>query len=200
MIWLLGGYLWLYIHRPFEVWPALGTLQIERAYMLGVLLVWLVSPNKGWPSNRAHLAIAFFAFSLLLAWLASPFSDSPGCAEVVENYYKVGVFYVLLVSAVRDEEALRKLLQFYLIAVGLYTMHSLYEYVCGRYEYRMGVVRMVGVDQTYRDPNAFAAGLLVAIVMCAPFWRERPRRTPTWLIVGYVALMAGCIILTGSRT
>ena len=22
MIWLLGGYLWLYVHRPFEVWPS----------------------------------------------------------------------------------------------------------------------------------------------------------------------------------
>ncbi len=24
MIWLLGGYMWLFIHRPFEVWPWLG--------------------------------------------------------------------------------------------------------------------------------------------------------------------------------
>ena len=31
MIWMLGGYMWLFVHRPFEVWPWLGDLQIERA-------------------------------------------------------------------------------------------------------------------------------------------------------------------------
>ena len=31
MPWLLGGYMWLYLHRPFEFWPALGAMQIEHA-------------------------------------------------------------------------------------------------------------------------------------------------------------------------
>ena len=31
MIYWLGGYMWLFIHRPFEVWPALGALQVEQS-------------------------------------------------------------------------------------------------------------------------------------------------------------------------
>jgi hypothetical protein len=26
--------MWLFIHRPFEIWPVLGTTQIERVYII----------------------------------------------------------------------------------------------------------------------------------------------------------------------
>ncbi|MGH7171740.1 MAG: O-antigen ligase family protein, partial [Gemmataceae bacterium] len=72
MIWLLGGYMWLFVHRPFEVWPVLGTFQIERAYMILMLLVWLFSP-KGWVGNRMHGVTAFFSVLLFLTWMLSPY-------------------------------------------------------------------------------------------------------------------------------
>src|SRR5437763_459601 len=65
MIWLLGGYMWLFVHRPFEVWPALGSLQLERAYMFVLLLAWLLAPGKGFLPNRVHAALAFFTLVLL---------------------------------------------------------------------------------------------------------------------------------------
>ena len=34
MRWLLIGYMFLFIDRPFEVWPWLGDLHVERIYML----------------------------------------------------------------------------------------------------------------------------------------------------------------------
>src|SRR4051812_5943168 len=159
MIWLLGGYLWLYVHRPFEVWPALGNLQIERVYMLLLVVAWLVTPNKRLPGSRSHLGMAGFALAMLLTWLASPYADMPGSSELVENYFKVAVFYFLVVTTVTDEKSLRKLVALFLLAVALYASHSLWEYTHGRYEHRMGTNRMIGVDVTFRDPNAFAAGL-----------------------------------------
>ena len=54
MIYLLGGYLWLYVHRPFEVWPALGALQIERVYMIFMLVYWAAAADKpGYPTASA---------------------------------------------------------------------------------------------------------------------------------------------------
>src|SRR4051812_43320970 len=120
MIYLLGGYVWLYVHRPFEVWPALGPLQIERIYMLILVLVWLVHPGKGFVSNRIHFALALSTAALVASWLLSSYAGFPGCAEVVENYAKVAVFYVLMVTSVRDEKNLRLLLLFFLGSVGLY--------------------------------------------------------------------------------
>ena len=42
MHWLLVGYMFLFIDRPFEVWPWLGDLHVERVYMLFTLAVWAV--------------------------------------------------------------------------------------------------------------------------------------------------------------
>jgi O-antigen ligase len=199
MIWLLGGYMWLCVHRPFEVWPALGELQIQRGYMLALMLLWLVSPNKGFVPNRLHAALAAFSVALVAAWILSPYSGMPGCLEVVEEYAKVAVFYVLVVTTVRDERGLRLLLLLFLASVGLYATHSLWEYLHGRYQWRMGTSRMIGVDTTYNDPNAFASTLLYTLPFTLPFWNERPRRVSRVLMVGYVLLVLGCMLLTGSR-
>jgi O-antigen ligase len=199
MIWLLGGYMWLYVHRPFEVWTALGDVQIERGYMLLLMLLWLVWPNKGFVPNRLHAALALFSCALLATWVLSPYSAKPGCLEVVENYAKVAVFYVLVVTSVRDERGLRQLLLMFLAAVGLYVTHSLWEYLHGRVQYRMGTSRMTGVDTTYGDPNVFASTLLLTLSFLLPFWTERPRRISRLLLAGFALFLVGCLLLTGSR-
>src|SRR5262245_14892398 len=144
MIWLLGGYMWLYIHRPFEFWKVLGTLQIERVYMAGVLLFWLMHSGKRWVANRLHGVFLVFTAALLLCWFSSPFPSELG-AKVWDDHWKVGVLYVLLLSTVRDEKGLRLVLKLYLASLGLYMAHSLLEFLNGRMEYRMRTSRMIGV-------------------------------------------------------
>lgn len=199
MIWLLGGYMWLYVHRPFEIYPSLGALQIERGYMFLMLTAWLVYPNKGFSFSRMHLAIGMFLVALLGSWASSPFANKPGCWETVDNTLKVLVFYAVMVTTVRDEKGLRLLVLLFLAVTGVYMSHSFYEFMCGRYQHRMGVNRMMGVDVTYADPNAFASTLLYTLPMLVPFWNEIPRRVPRWLIIAYAGLAAYCIVRTGSR-
>src|SRR5687767_11237420 len=102
MIWLLIGYMCLFVHRPFEVWPSLGEMRLERVYVLATLPVWLLTSGKGWMPNRLHFAFFAFAGVLLLSWTASPWGDA--CLLTVENYFKLLVFYVLLVTVIRDEQ------------------------------------------------------------------------------------------------
>jgi O-antigen ligase len=199
MIWLLGGYMWLFVHRPFEVWPALGAMQIERAYMIVLILAWLVAPGKGFVLNRIHVALALFTAVLLSAWVLSPYADKPGCLDAVENYVKVSVFYFLVVTTVRDERGLRLLVLLFLASVSLYMTHSILEMLNGRYQWRMGIRRMVGVDLTFSDPNAFASTLLYTLPLTLPFWREQPRRIPRFVLVGYTLAVCFCILMTGSR-
>ena len=197
MHWVLGGYLWLYIHRPFEFWPSLGNLQFERLYMIGALLCWLFYPGKGLVLNRLHIAFALFAIALLLCWLVSPYADDG--TKTVEDFFKVAVFYVLLVTTVRDERTLRLMLLIYLAAVGLYMAHSLVEFIHGRHVFRMGIRRLIGVDSTYNDPNTFSATLLYSLPMTLPFFAEKPRGKLRMALIAYVALSLVCILLTGSR-
>jgi O-antigen ligase len=198
MIWLLGGYLWLFVHRPFEYYPVLGDLQLERGYMLLLLGCWALTPNKTWRFNRLYAAFLAFTCALLFCWLASPYRDQ--CWETVENYLKVAVFSFLLVTTVRDERGLRRIVAMYLLAVGLYMSHSMLEYVHGRIEWRQGISRMIGVDVTYRDPNAFASTLLLSLPLTLPFYGTATtfwKRLPLYLFTGLAAV---CIVLTGSRT
>ena len=199
MIWLLGGYMWLFVHRPFEVWPWLGDLQIERGYMVLMVVFWAVQPNKGFLGNRIHAALASFTLVLTAAWVASPFMGDKSCVDAVENYYKVIVFYVLVVTSVRDEAGLRTLVLMFLGAVGLYMGHSLLEYHNGRCMWRMGISRMVGVDSTYNDPNAFASTLVLALGMTLPFWAAKPSFWMRLLLLGFTGMACLCILLTGSR-
>jgi len=200
MIWLLGGYMWLFVHRPFEIWPTLADLQVERAYMLLMIAYWAVQPNKGWLPNRIHAGLVVFTLVITAAWVASPYMGLPYCATIMEDYYKVLVFYVLVVTSVRDEDGLRKLLTLYLIAVALYTGHSFWEYLHGRCQWRMGVRRMIGVDQSLGDANGFAANLDYTLPLLLPFWLSRPRWWVKTLLIGYTLLAYTCILLTGSRT
>jgi O-Antigen ligase len=198
MHWLLGFYMWLFVHRPFEYYPALGDLQIERVYMLLMILAWLVAPGKGPTLNRMHAALAAFMAAIVACWVASPWYDV--CGDIVESVAKVMVFYILFVTSVRDQVGLRRMLTAYLTATGLYMAHSILERINGRYEFRMGIERMVGVDVTYRDPNSFASTLLLALVMTLPFWARAKTLSARLPLLAFCLAACVCILLTGSRT
>jgi O-antigen ligase len=189
--------MWLFIHRPFEVWPVLGTLRIERVYMLGVIAIWLCSGPKGLLSNRLNRAFSLFAVVLVAAWLVSPYHELG--TKVVGDYFKVGIFFVLLVTTVRDERQLRTIITAFLVIMALYMLHSLREYYCGRHAWRMDTHRMIGVDATYQDPNTFAATIVYSLPMLLPFWVKDASRRTKRLVLGYLALTVTCIMLTGSR-
>ena len=199
MPYLLVGYMFLFIDRPFEVWPWLGDLRVERVYMLLTLAVWAVSPGKRWLSNPQHAAYAAFALAVASCWAISPWADAG--QPVVEDWFKVVVFYFLLVTTIHDEEGLKHIAVGFLCVMGLYLTHSLREYVGGRHTYRMGISRMIGVDTTLGDPNSFGASIVFVLPLVVAFWRAG-----VWgsagkkLLVCYVGLSSLCILLTGSRS
>jgi len=197
MLWLLIGYIWLFVHRPFEVWPWIGELRVELVYISIVGAIWACAAKKKLPSNPLHFAFAFFAMTLLVCCLLSPWSEE--CMPPLEAYCKLLVFYVLLVTTVSNEYALRKVTAGFLAAMSLYMLHSLREYLSGRAIYRMGISRMVGVDTTFGDPNAFASSILLSLVLVPALWVTCRQKRARWLLAGYTCLALVCIAFTGSR-
>ncbi|MCE5268533.1 MAG: O-antigen ligase family protein [Planctomycetaceae bacterium] len=194
MLLLLGGYLWLFLHRPFEIWHWLGDLRIERVYMIITCLYWLVLAEKGWISNRLNVALTLFWGVVLASCFFSPFDSN------VEGYLKISLLYLLLITTVRNERDLRFIIVMFLIAMGLYMGHSFREYLCGRYIFRMGIARMIGVDETYSDPNTFSASILYSLTLVYPAWDLARRPWHRRLLMAYVGLSVICILLTGSRS
>lgn len=198
MLWLLAGYIWLYLHRPFEVWEFLGDLRVERLYMLLVLAVWAVYPNKRFITNRLQVAVVFFICALFLAWTNSPFPTDLG-EKTWDDQLKVFVFFVVLVTTVHDEKSLRFILATLFVSIALYMAHSFVEYLNGRHHYRMGTYRMLGVDKTFNDPNTFSGTLLMVLPYLIPFWLTSENPKTKKYIAAYVLFTLFCITLTGSR-
>jgi len=199
MPYLLVGYMFLFIDRPFEVWSWLGDLRVERVYMLFTLAVWAVHPGKRWLSNPQHAAYAAFAAAVAGGWALSPWAAAG--QPVVEDWFKIVVFYVLLVTTIHDEKALKQVVIGFVAVMGAYLAHSFKEYLGGRHTFRMGIARMMGVDTTLGDPNSFGASVVFVLPFVPALWRAdilgkwgRP------LLVGYGGLSVLCILLTGSRS
>jgi len=225
MIWVLIGYMFLFIHRPFEVWPSLAEIHLERIYMVGALLY--AATCFRWIPNRQHLAYFVFALVVMVCWFCSPWMEQG--EETVENFLKILVFYVLIVATIQDEKSLRLLLLGFLGVMTVYMLHSLREYVGGRYVFRMGFARMIGVDKAMGDPNTFGASIIYAHPYVVPFWKCSARKDESevggawsnapltlttqqspsapsfsfWMrcfLICYVSLSVICIGLTGSRS
>ncbi len=198
MHWLLIGYMFLFIHRPFELYPLLGDLHVERVYILGVMLYWCVYPQKRWLPNPQHYAYFAFAGAVAACWLMSPWADQGQI--VVENWFKILVFYVLMVTCARDEKGLRRLVAGFLCVMAIYMLHSTKEFIGGRHTYRMGIVRMLGVDTSLGDPNSFGASIVFALPFVRGCWLATKSNLVRTLLTGYLGLSVGCILLTGSRS
>jgi O-antigen ligase len=190
--------MFLFIHRPFEVWPALGDLHVERVYMIGALLALAVHSGKRWLPNGLHFAFLAFALAVVFCWVSSPWIDKGEPA--VENWFKILVFYFLVVLVIHDEDGLRQLLLAFLVIMAVYMLHSLREYVSGRHVYRMSIKRLVGVDESMGDPNSFGATVVYALPFVVPFWMSKPSWRLRCFLAGYVALSFVCVGLTGSRS
>ena len=198
MLYILIGYMFLFIHRPFEIWPALGEFHVERLYMLGAIAVWTVSPGKRLQPTKLDLGILLFCMSIVFAWMLSPWSD--GCEATVEDYFKIVVFYVLVTTAISKPKDLRMLLLAFLGIMTLYMMHSLWEFHNGRHTFRMGIPRMIGVDKTLGDPNSFGASIVYSLPFLRLFWMTSRWRLIKLFLAGYLALGSLCVLLTGSRS
>jgi hypothetical protein len=198
MLYILIGYMLLFIHRPFEIWPALGEMHVERVYILAAAAFWMISPGKRLQPTRLDLGIVLFCTAVLFAWVSSPWSDDG--QAVVEDWFKIVFFYGLVSTAVNRPEDLRKLIFAFLCIMAFYMLHSLWEFRNGRHTFRMGIARMVGVDKTLGDPNSFGASIVYALPFVRLFWLTSTQRITKLFLAGYMGLSGLCILLTGSRS
>jgi O-antigen ligase len=197
MLYLLGFYMWIFVHRPHEYYLWLGVLQVERAYMLLVMGLWAFQPGKVWVLNRLHMALIYLACVMVASLALSPYINEP---NFLEDYFKVLVFFTLVVTSVRTEADLKMIIQSFVIAVGLYMSHSLLEFLNGRNEWRMGIARLVGVDLSFNNPNAYCTTVLTSLPLAVAVWgRSRASAFERLMLVGYLFLSVLTVVLTGSR-
>lgn len=200
MFYLILGYLFLFVFRPYEVWPVLAPFHIERMYMFGLLSAVFFWNKKRYISHPINNAVIVF-FMVILAASAFAFNNAEAFPMAFE-YFKLLVFYFILVLTIQDEDELKLFILAYVLIMSLYVGKSAWEFfVNGRYWWAMGIKRMPGVDITYSDPNYFAGSIAYSLpFLWAMIKTSFEQRWLKLLLWGYAVLALVCIVYTGSRS
>jgi O-antigen ligase len=197
---MLAGYLFLLIFRPYEYWPILGEFRIERVYMLFFMATVFLSRDKRMLPSPFNGVILLFSVILIVSGL---FSMSWFDAwKTIDDYLKYVIFYFMVILTIRDERDFYFIVHAFIAVMFLYVGKSAWEFfINGRYVYRMGISRMVGIDITYGNPNSFAASICYSLPLCWALILNKP--TQQWVktcLYAYGALALLAIIMTGSRS
>lgn len=198
--WLLAGYMWLFIHRPFEVWPILGTIHLERVYMLFVIGIWLSgSSEKRQLGNIFTPAVLFYTFAITVSLLFSPYTNFFTNGDW-QDWLKYLVFYVIFMTSVQTDKDLKVIVTGFSIAVFLFMAHSYREFLLGRAVFMVGAVRLTGINTTFGDTNDYGTTLVCTLPMLFPLMMLCKKNWHYLFALGYVLLALRSIQLTGSRT
>jgi len=198
----LIGYMFLFIYRPFEIYPILGDIHLERLWMIAALLCFFFSKKTIKHKIYGVVPVLFFFFVIAVSSLVAP--DFDLWYKNFESYCKVLVFYFLLASSVDSYQDFFDLILAYVVIMFLYEAKSLYEYLFnGRHMFRMGIKRLMGIDQSGADPNTMAN----SIVFCLPFayalYQDKvfvANKKHRYFLLGFMLMSLVCIVMTGSRT
>lgn len=201
-IFVLIGYIFLAVFRPFEVWPQLGALRIELVYAIGMLITFANIQKNTKPGNSLNTYVWLLFLLVLISPIHSPYTAVT--MHWLSEYWKVFLVYLVILYGVRNRVELEWLLLGFLGTLFLYELLSLIEYGNGRHMYRMGIVRMIGVDNKFNDPNAFAATICYSMPLVFMFLKYKStifQPKLVWLACFSLFLLGIlCIVLTGSRT
>ena len=169
MLWLLGGYLWLFLHRPFEVWP--GTRQSPRRAGLYDRHMPVLVGGRG-----ENLDLQPFELGICRVLVR----DGRLLRLQPVQQQRGRLFQDLAALSALDHDGTQRA-GLAVHRIGLPHRHGT---VYGAFlpgvplrtahEYRMGIARMSGVDIAHCDPNTFAANILYALPLLYPVWAPGP--------------------------
>ena len=198
--WLLIGYMWLFVHRPFEVWTRLGALHIERVYMVCLVIVWLASSKEKRPlgGNIFTPAVFFFTFALIAAATLGSYANFFDGG--FQDWLKYIVFYVILMTSVKTEKDLKIVVSGFVVACFLFIGHSYREYLAGRVTYAAGTPRLIGVGVTFSEFNDYGTMIVCVLPMIFPLITLCKKYWHYLFVLGYFLLTLRSVMLTGSRT
>jgi O-antigen ligase len=203
--WTLQAYLFVGLSQTHEHFLLFG--KVRPLLLLGsVLLILVVSAHVLRPTRSGHRFVenaqSAWLLAFALACVASAFFgyDSTRAMLTLEKYLTTFAVYAFIVHLVHSRREVQVTLLTIAAGVGVFLTLSVWEWLGGRYEWRMGVRRMVGIGITQAGPNDFVATLtsttpvVVWIGVYARSWLIR------FAAFGFTGLMSYAVFMTSSRS
>jgi len=199
IVWLLVGYMWLFVHRPFEIWTILATIRLERSFMTFIILVWFFgSGEKRFWANIFTPAVFFYTFAITVSALIGSYADFWN--DDYQNWLKFMVFFVILMTSVKTEKDLKIVVTGFIIICFLFMAHSYREFLLGRVDYAAGAPRLIGVGVTFSEFNDYGTMLVCMLPLIIPLVTLCKKYWHYLFVLGYILLTVRSVMLTGSRT
>ena len=209
-LWMVGFYIALFIIRPWEkLIPQLGDIHFERVYGILMILVVLFSHKKQFRATFQSVTVLMLLITFILSCL---FGINPSHSwDRLYIYLTQVMFFFVLVAVIRNPYELSFIITCYIATMAVYLAKSQWEYfIHGAGQYRMGVWRLTGIENSFGDPNALANSIVLSLPFLVFLWTIRKKFTFSWpyfyksgfriLLVIYAILAISSIILTNSRS
>jgi O-antigen ligase len=210
-LWMAAIYVVLFIIQPWDqIFPWLGVIHFERIYFILMLIVLFSSSDRqSIKMNSQTFAVILFFISIFLSAIFA--YDSRLSWTPLYVYFTTVAFYFIILAVIKKPYDLMFLIITYILSMTVYLAKSQWEFfVHDTHEYRMGVIRLVGIDNTFGGPNNLAMSIVVSLPMLIFLWLNRKRISSTWpnfykkwfprVLIIYTLLAVSSIILTNSRS
>lgn len=198
---LIVVYLWIFVAEPQRRFEFLDAIHFERLIMaFGWAALFLTGRLRTRFSGITALVIVFYAW-MLLSYVLSPYQNYMHTDIWLSNYWKLIVFYFLVLFAINDLKDLTRIFKGFVIVLFVYQLHSWFDFANGgSYVYQQGVKRIVGVwSGGIGAANAFGMIALFSLPF-ALFWFNSARKTvEKAFLLFYFLLTTATIIFSGTR-
>lgn len=209
-LWMTTFYLSLFIIRPWEqLLPWLGEIHFERIYAICMIIAVILGYNKRFRMTFQSAAVILF---LLAVGLSGLFAWNPSLSW--ENFYAylcIVIFYFILILVIRTPYEMVFVAAGYIMIMAIYLAKAQWEFfVNGQHRYDMGVVRLVGIEDTFGGPNNLAMSIVASLPILLFLWSVRnwfnigwPTIWYKWFsrsLIGYFFLAVTSVVLTNSRS
>jgi O-antigen ligase len=179
-VWILAIYLAILILRPWELLiPELSSFRIEQK-----VIIFMGGAAALAGGLKAPRTLTARSLTILLGtiWATSWFAyDKEAASLVVTEMLGMVLCYFFCVTLVRSPYQLVFIVCAYVVIVFAYLTKSQWEYfVHGAGEFRMGVMRLRGIDDSYGHPNEVAYTALYTVPFAHFLWLVRHQWCATW--------------------
>lgn len=210
ILWMAIFYMALFIIRPWEqLFPVMAIVHPERVFAICMLVAVFLSGGKKFQLTWQTVTVLLFFTAIVFSGF---FAYDPSLAkDEVYKFLSIVIFYFVFLIVIHSPYGLAFIVLSYVFTMCVYLSKSQWEFfVNGKHEYRMGVSRLIGIEDTFGGPNALAMSVVVSLPFAALLWKNRTLISNTWPVFWqkklrfglliYGALAVTSIILTNSRS
>lgn len=200
-IYLIIVYLWMIIVNPQQRFEILGAMHFERILMaLSWGAVFLFGKSRLRFTGLTLVIVVFFLWQLM-GYYFSPYSSYEASVHWITNYWKLIVFYFLLLISINDFDDMFNIFKGLVIVLFIYQAHSWIDFINGgSYVYQQGIKRIVGVwSGGVGAANAFGMITLFSMPFAFFWYRNAERRSVKAFLVFFIAMSVATIIFSGTR-